>query len=386
MREFMSAKSAATPRSVIREFVGKSFKYDNVLSFGFGQPDFQTPKHITDAMKASIDRGESFYAPNTGIIELRQAISESYKKRGLDYNVNEMVVCVGAISALLLAMEAALDIGDEVIISDPCYAAYEGLIMMLGCKPVKVRVYEEDGFIYNADAVRAAITDKTKVILLNSPSNPTGGVANYEQVKALAEICVEKDIFCISDEMYRELLWVDEPYTSIASFPGMKERCILIDGFSKTYAMTGARLGYAAGPQHMIEKMIMLLENVFSSVFTAVQWGGVAALTSSQDCVEEMKALYRHRKALLVEGLNSIEGVSCKDPAGAFYLFANIKSTGMDSRTFAEKLLDQEKMLVIPGVGFGEGGEGFVRLCYATNDENIKDGVERLARFMKTIK
>lgn len=386
MREFMSAKSAATPRSVIREFVGKSFKYDNVLSFGFGQPDFQTPKHITDAMKASIDRGESFYAPNTGIIELRQAISESYKKRGLDYNVNEMVVCVGAISALLLAMEAALDIGDEVIISDPCYAAYEGLIMMLGCKPVKVRVYEEDGFIYNADAVRAAITDKTKVILLNSPSNPTGGVANYEQVKALAEICVEKDIFCISDEMYRELLWVDEPYTSIASFPGMKERCILIDGFSKTYAMTGARLGYAAGPQHMIEKMIMLLENVFSSVFTAVQWGGVAALTSSQDCVEEMKALYRHRKALLVEGLNSIDGVSCKDPAGAFYLFANIKSTGMDSRTFAEKLLDQEKMLVIPGVGFGEGGEGFVRLCYATNDENIKDGVERLARFMKTIK
>lgn len=386
MREFMSRKSAETPRSVIREFVGKSFKYDNVLSFGFGQPDFQTPKHITDAMKASIDRGESFYAPNTGIIELRQAISDSYKKRGLDYNVNEMVVCVGAISALLLAMEAALDIGDEVIISDPCYAAYEGLIMMLGCKPVKVKVYEEDGFIYNADAVRAAITDKTKVILLNSPSNPTGGVANYEQVKALAEICVEKDIFCISDEMYRELLWVDEPYTSIASFPGMKERCILIDGFSKTYAMTGARLGYAAGPQHMIEKMIMLLENVFSSVFTAVQWGGVAALTSSQDCVEEMKALYRHRKALLVEGLNSIEGVSCKDPAGAFYLFANIKSTGMDSRTFAEKLLDQEKMLVIPGVGFGEGGEGFVRLCYATNDENIKDGVERLARFMKTIK
>lgn len=386
MREFMSAKSAATPRSVIREFVGKSFKYDNVLSFGFGQPDFQTPKHITDAMKASIDRGESFYAPNTGIIELRQAISDSYKKRGLDYNVNEMVVCVGAISALLLAMEAALDIGDEVIISDPCYAAYEGLIMMLGCKPVKVKVYEEDGFIFNADAVRAAITDKTKVLLLNSPSNPTGGVANYEQVKALAEICVEKDIFCISDEMYRELLWVDEPYTSIASFPGMKERCILIDGFSKTYAMTGARLGYAAGPQHMIEKMIMLLENVFSSVFTAVQWGGVAALTSSQDCVEEMKALYRHRKALLVEGLNSIDGVSCKDPAGAFYLFANIKSTGMDSRTFAEKLLDQEKMLVIPGVGFGEGGEGFVRLCYATNDENIKDGVERLARFMKTIK
>lgn len=386
MREFMSVKSANTPRSAIREFVGMSFKYDNVLSFGFGQPDFVTPKHITDAAIESINRGESFYAPNTGIIELREAISDSYKARGLDYNVNEMVVCVGAISALLLAMEAALDIGDEVIISDPCYAAYEGLIKMLGCVPVRVPVYEEDGFIYNVDAVRAAITPKTKVLLLNSPSNPTGGVATYEQTKALAELCVEKDIFCISDEIYRELLWVDEPYTSIASFPGMKERTILIDGFSKTYAMTGIRLGYAAGPQHMIEKMIMLLENVFSSVFTAAQWAGVAALRGSQDCVKEMQALYRHRKALLVEGINSVDGVSCKDPKGAFYIFANIKSTGLSSREFCTRLLDEEQMLIIPGDGFGPGGEGFVRFSYATNDDNIKLGVEKLNRFVKKLR
>ena len=385
MRNFMSEKSANTPRSVIREFVGMSYKYDNVLSFGFGQPDFVTPKHITDAMKESLDRGESFYAPNTGILPLREAISKSYAERGLNYGLDEMVVTIGGTSALLLALEASLDIGDEVIISDPCYAAYDGMIIMLGCKPVRVKIFEEDGFMFNPEAVRAAITPKTKLMLINFPSNPTGGVADYENMKALAEICVENDIFCITDEMYRELNWTGKPFVSIASFPGMKERTIIVDGFSKTYAMTGARLGYAAGPKDMIAKMIMLLENVFSSVFTAVQWGGVAALTSSQQCVEDMKALYRHRKALLVEGINKIPGITCKDPAGAFYLMANIKQTGLDSRTFAAKLLDQEHMLVIPGVGFGEGGEGFVRFCYATNDENIADGMDRLERFMKTI-
>ncbi|HHX92012.1 MAG TPA: aminotransferase class I/II-fold pyridoxal phosphate-dependent enzyme, partial [Clostridiales bacterium] len=200
--------------------------------------------------------------------------------------------------------------------------------------------------------------------------------------KALAELCIEKDIYVITDEIYRELLWTGEPYASIAQFPGMRERTLIIDGFSKTYAMTGLRLGYAAGPREVIVKMTQLLENVLSSVFTAVQWAGVAALTESQQCVDDMIALYHHRRKLLLDGINSIDGISCKDPAGAFYLFANIQSTGMDSRTFATKLLEQEKMLVIPGVGFGPGGEGFVRLCYATNDENIQDGVQRLARFV----
>ncbi len=386
MRSFISEKSKATPRSIIREFVGMSYKYDKVLSFGFGQPDFVTPSHILEAAKASIDRGETFYAPNTGIAPLREAISESYRKRGLDYKVHEILVGAGAISVLNLAMTATLDIGDEVIISDPCYACYEGLCIQMGCKPVRVRVYEEEGFMFNVEAVRAAITDKTKMILLNSPSNPTGGVASAENLEALAKLCVEKDIFCISDEIYRELLWCDEPYTSIASFPGMKERTILIDGFSKTYAMTGLRLGYAAGPQDVIEKMTMLLENVLSSVFTASQWAGVAALTGSQDCVKEMLALYRHRRKLMLDGINSIDGISCKDPKGAFYLFANIQSTGLDSRTFATKLLEAEKMLVIPGCGFGDGGEGFVRFCYATNDEQIKDGVARLDRFMKSLR
>ncbi len=382
---FISEKSKGTPKSIIREFVGMSYKFDNVLSFGFGQPDFVTPKHILDAAVASLQRGETFYAPNTGILPLREAISECYRERGLSYSPDELLIGSGAISVLLLAVTATLDIGDEMIISDPCYACYDGLAIQVGAKPVRVRVEEENGFMFDPEAVRKAITDKTKVLLLNSPSNPTGGVANRENLEALAKLCVEKDIYVITDEIYRELLWTDEPYVSIAEFPGMKERTIIIDGFSKTYAMTGLRLGYAAGPREVIVQMTQLLENVLSSVVTAVQWGGVAALTQSQDCVQEMLTLYKHRKKLLLDGINSIDGISCKDPKGAFYLFANIQPTGVDSRTFAEKLLTQEKMLVIPGVGFGPGGEGFVRFCYATNDENINIGVEKLRRFMKTL-
>lgn len=382
---FLSEKSKGTPRSIIREFVGLSYQYDKVLSFGFGQPDFTTPKHILDAAQASIQRGETFYAPNTGILPLREAISDSYRKRGLSYKPDEILIGSGAISVLLLAATAVLDIGDEMIISDPCYACYDSLAIQLGAVPVRVRVTEENGFMFDPEAVRAAITDKTKVLLLNSPSNPTGGVATRENLEALAKLCVEKDIYVITDEIYRELMWTEEPYTSITEFPGMRERTMIIDGFSKTYAMTGLRLGYAAGPKDVIVKMTQLLENVLSSVFTAVQWAGVAALTGSQDCVKEMMDLYRYRRRLLLDGINSIEGISCKDPKGAFYLFANIQSTGLDSRTFATKLLEQEKMLVIPGVGFGPGGEGFVRFCYATNDENIHDGVERLNRFMKTL-
>ena len=379
---FLSEKSQKTPSSVIREFVGMSYKYDNVLSFGFGQPDFVTPKHILEAAKASIDRGETFYAPNTGILPLREAISNEYTKRGLSYSPDDILVGAGAISVLLLGATAVLDIGDEMIISDPCYASYDSLAIQLGAVPVRVQVREENEFMLDPEEVRAAITDKTKVLLLNSPSNPTGGVASYDNLKALAELCIEKDIYVITDEIYRDLLWTGETYASIAQFPGMRERTLIIDGFSKTYAMTGLRLGYAAGPREVIVKMTQLLENVLSSVFTAVQWAGVAALTESQQCVDDMIALYHHRRKLLLDGINSIDGISCKDPAGAFYLFANIQSTGMDSRAFATKLLEQEKMLVIPGVGFGPGGEGFVRLCYATNDENIQDGVQRLARFV----
>ncbi len=386
MRDIISEKSKNTPRSIIRQFVGMSYAYDNVISFGFGQPDFVTPLHISEAVKASIDRGETFYAPNTGIKPLREALSSKYHDRGLDYGIDEIVVGIGGTSLLHLTIEAMCDIGDEVIISNPCYPAYYGMIMMAGAVPVPVEVKEEDGFMFDPEAIKAAITPKTKAILINYPSNPTGGVATPENLEAIANICKEYDIFCITDEMYRELFYTGEPYVSIASFPDMKERTVIVDGFSKTYAMTGYRVGYAAGPKEFIAKMVMLLENVFSSVPEPMQWGAYAALTESQQCVQDMLALYRRRRDLLVEGINSIDGISCKPPKGAFYIFANIKEVSNDSFSFCEGLLRQEQMLIVPGVGFGTCGEGFVRFSYATNEENIKKGVEKLAKYMKQFK
>ena len=239
--------------------------------------------------------------------------------------------------------------------------------------------------MYDIDDLRAAITPKTKMLLLNSPSNPTGGVASAENLKAIAELVKEKDLYVLTDEIYRELLWDDEPYTSIASFPGMKERTVVVDGFSKKYAMTGFRLAWGAAPEEVIVTMTKLLENVLSSVNEGVQWGGVAALTGSQEPVEEMKKQYRRRREIIVEGLNSIKNVSCMSPKGAFYAFANISRTGLKSRDFAIRLLQEKHVVVVPGTGFGEGGEGFVRLSYATSEENIVEGLKRIKEFVESL-
>ncbi|BAK97306.1 putative aminotransferase [Oscillibacter valericigenes Sjm18-20] len=235
--------------------------------------------------------------------------------------------------------------------------------------------------MYDIDDLRAAITPRTKLILINSPSNPTGGVASAENLRQIADLAKEKNLYILTDEIYHELLWDDEPYTSIASFPGMKERTIVVDGFSKTYAMTGFRLGYAAAPEEIIVTMTKLLENVLSSVNEGVQWGGVAALEGCHQCVEEMKTQYRRRRKLVVSGLNTIPGVSCMSPKGAFYAFANIQGTGLTSRDFAIRLLQEKQVVVVPGTGFGEGGEGFVRLSYATGEDNIREGVRRIGEF-----
>lgn len=379
---FVSDKSKGTPRSVIREMFAMQTGMDNVVSFALGEPDFTAPKHAIDAVVASFQRGETHYTPNGGIPALREAVAKSYRARGLDYQANEILIGAGAISILCLACTAILDIGDEVLLPDPGWANYKGLMMQVGAVPVPVRVYEKNGFMYDLDDLRAAITPKTKLILINSPSNPTGGVASAENLREIAELAKEKNLYILTDEIYRELLWTEEPYTSIASFPGMKERTVVVDGFSKTYAMTGFRLGYAAGPEEVIAAMTKLLENVLSSVNEGIQWGGVAVLEGGPECVDEMKAHYRRRRELVVAGLNAIPGVSCMAPKGAFYAFANIKGTGLSSRDFAIRLLQEKHVVVVPGTGFGEGGEGFFRLSYATSEENIREGVKRIGEFV----
>lgn len=382
---FVSEKSKKTPRSVIREMFAMQTGLEDVVSFALGEPDFTSPKHIIDATVASFQRGETHYTPNAGIPALREAVAQSYQERGLDYKPEEILIGSGAISVLCLACTAILDIGDEVLLPDPGWANYSGLIMQVGAVPVPVRVKEENGFMYDVEDLRAAITPKTKMILINSPSNPTGGVASAENLRQIADLVKEKDLYVLTDEIYHELLWSDEPYTSIASFPGMKERTLVVDGFSKKYAMTGFRLGYGAGPEEVIATMTKLLENVLSSVNEGIQWGGVAALTGDQSPVEEMKEQYRRRRQIIVEGLNAIDRISCLAPMGAFYAFPNISQTGLSSRDFAIRLLKEKHTVVVPGTGFGEGGEGFVRISYATSEENIREGLKRIAEFVASL-
>ncbi len=382
---FVSEKSKKTPRSVIREMFAMQTGLTDVVSFALGEPDFTSPKHIIDATVASFQRGETHYTPNAGIPALREAVARSYQERGLNYKLEEILIGSGAISVLCLACTAILDIGDEVLLPDPGWANYSGLIMQVGAVPVPVRVKEANGFMYDLEDLRAAITPKTKMILINSPSNPTGGVASAENLRQIADLVKEKDLYVLTDEIYHELLWSDEPYTSIASFPGMKERTLIVDGFSKKYAMTGFRLGYGAGPEEVIATMTKLLENVLSSVNEGIQWGGVAALTGDQSPVEEMKEQYRRRRQIIVEGLNAIDRISCLAPMGAFYAFPNISKTGLSSRDFAIRLLKEKHTVVVPGTGFGEGGEGFVRISYATSEENIREGLKRIAEFVASL-
>lgn len=382
---FVSEKSKKTPRSVIREMFAMQTGLTDVVSFALGEPDFTSPKHIIDATVASFQRGETHYTPNAGIPALREAVAQSYQERGLHYKPEEILIGSGAISVLCLACTAILDIGDEVLLPDPGWANYSGLITQVGAVPVPVRVKEENGFMYDVEDLRAAITPKTKMILINSPSNPTGGVASAENLRQIADLVKEKDLYVLTDEIYHELLWSDEPYTSIASFPGMKERTLIVDGFSKKYAMTGFRLGYGAGPEEVIATMTKLLENVLSSVNEGIQWGGVAALTGDQSPVEEMKEQYRRRRQIIVEGLNAIDRISCLAPMGAFYAFPNISQTGLSSRDFAIRLLQEKHTVVVPGTGFGEGGEGFVRISYATSEENIREGLKRIAEFVASL-
>lgn len=382
---FISEKSKQTPRSVIREMFAMQTGLENVVSFALGEPDFTAPQHVIDATVASFQRGETHYTPNAGIPALREAVAKSYQARGLDYKPGEILIGAGAISLLNLACTAILDIGDEVLLPDPGWANYKGLMMQVGAVPIPVKVTEENGFMYDIDDLRATITPKTKVILINSPSNPTGGVASAENLRQIADLAKEKNLYILTDEIYRELLWDDEPYTSIASFPGMKERTVIVDGFSKTYAMTGLRVAYSAAPEEVISVMTKLLENVLSSVNEGVQWGGVAALTGEQSCVERMKKQYRRRRELVVNGLNAIDKISCLPPKGAFYVFANISKTGLSSRDFAIRLLQKKHTVVVPGTGFGDGGEGFIRLSYATSEENIREGLQRIKEFTDSL-
>lgn len=386
MKEISNVAIIVQP-SPIRKMFNLADGMEDVVSFTVGEPDFNTPAHVVDAAVEALRTGKHHYTPNAGILPLREAISEYYvRSRGLHYSPEtEIIATAGGMEALLLTMLTLLNPGDAFLLSDPCWTNYSRQIEICSARPVFVPVDAAHDFTFAPEALEKAITPETKGFLVNSPANPTGGIAGRKALEQLAEIAVRHDLYVISDEVYSELLYEGNTFTSIAALPGMKERTIIVNSFSKTYAMTGWRVGYALGPQHIISQMVKLQENVAACVNTAAQYGALAALTGSQAPVAEMLETYSQRRAYILDAFSKINGLTCFAPQGAFYAFVDISAAGMDAETFARDLLQKVRVIVVPGEAFGESGKRYVRLSFATSMENIREGTRRIAQYMKTL-
>ncbi|MDO4543495.1 MAG: pyridoxal phosphate-dependent aminotransferase [Clostridia bacterium] len=384
MKELSLTAQKVTP-SPIREMFNRALAMEDVISFTVGEPDFLTPTHIVEAASEALFRGEHHYTPNAGIFELRNAISKVTKSsHGLYYDpASQVIVTAGGMEALLLAMLTILNPGDELILSDPCWTNYSRQAIICGAVPHFVPVSAESGFQFDAASLEAAITPKTKALLINSPSNPTGGIASAAVLSAIAEVAKRHDLYVISDEVYSSLLYDDNRALSIATLPNMAERTIVINSFSKTYAMTGWRVGYALGNADIIGNMVKLQENVAACVNSAAQYGALAALEGSQQPLHEMQKAYASRRALIVDGFSKIENLTCFAPQGAFYAFVDISKTGMTAREFALDLLEKARVIVVPGDAFGESGSRYIRLSFATSEETIKEGLARISHYMQ---
>ena len=355
-----------------------------VVHLEIGQPDFPTPAHIRAAAARALDEGHTGYGPSQGLPELRDAIAEKAGElRGLSFSPEEIVVAPGAKALLFYAINALAGPGDEVIYPDPGFPAYQSVIAHSGATPVPLPLREETGFRFDADEFRGLVSDRTRLVILNSPQNPTGGVLEREDLRAVAAAAVENDFRILSDEIYLHFCY-DSPFETIASVEEAGERVIIIDGFSKTYSMTGWRLGYALLPPSLVKTFDLYNVNIASCACTFSQHAAVEALRGPQDSVTSMVAEFRERRDYLVEGLNSIRGISCDTPGGAFYAFANITKTGISSAELASRLLAEAGVAVLSGASFGPCGEGYIRLSYATSMEKLRSGIERMTNLLGT--
>lgn len=386
MKELSNAARIVQP-SPIRKMFNLAGGMDDVVSFTVGEPDFSTPQHIVNSAIGALERGEHHYTPNAGILPLRQAIAETTERsHGLRYDPeHEIIVTAGGMEALMLTMMTLLDPGDEWLLTDPCWTNYSRQIQLCSAVPRFVPTRAEDSFFFDPDALEAAITPRTKGFLINSPTNPTGGVAARKRLEALASIAQRHDLWVISDEVYRELVYDGEAADSIAALPGMQERTIVVNSFSKTYAMTGWRVGYALGPQNVIGNMVKLQENVAACVNSSAQYGALTALLGPQDRKKEMLQAYAARRTLLLEEFSKIPGLTVSAPQGTFYLFVDVRAAGMDAERFAMDLLEKERVIVVPGDAFGESGRHYVRLSFAVSPETIREGARRIARYMQSL-
>jgi aminotransferase len=383
MRSFISNRVQQIPPSGIRRFFDIAATMDNVISLGIGEPDFVTPRAILDAGLASLEAGHTHYTSNSGTIELRQAISRQIKRLyGVDYDpALEILVTVGVSEAMYLALTAIINPGDEVIVPQPCFVSYMAEVFLAGGTPVPIATRVENNFQVTAEEIEAAITRRTKALLIGYPSNPTGAVLERETMEGIAKVARKHDILIVSDEIYDRLVYGIE-HTCVPSIQGLWERTILLGGFSKAYAMTGWRLGYAAAPPEILGAMSKVHQYTIMSAPTTAQEAGLTAIEKGEEAVEEMRQRYDRRRRLIVDGLNSI-GLKCFEPRGAFYAFPSVRGTGMDDAEFAERLLDEERVAVIPGRAFGIGGAGYVRCSYATSYDKIEQALERIARFVQ---
>ncbi|HEX6123217.1 MAG TPA: aminotransferase class I/II-fold pyridoxal phosphate-dependent enzyme [Ktedonobacterales bacterium] len=382
-RELLAQRVRAIKPSGIRKFFDIAATMSDVISLGVGEPDFVTPEHIRKAGIAAIRRGDTHYTSNWGTLELREAIAENIERRyGVRYDPrSEVMVTVGVSEGVDASMRALLDPGDEVIIPDPGYVAYEADVALAGGTVVPVRTHVEDQFEVKAAAIEEAITPRAKLILLGNPNNPTGAVIARPELERIAHLAARHELVVLSDEVYSRLVYGEE-HTCIAALPGMRERTILADGFSKAYAMTGWRVGYLCAPAHLLEAILKVHQYAIMCAPTMSQAAALRALRHGEPDVLRMVASYDERRTLIVEGFNAI-GLPCYEPRGAFYAFPSIAGTGLTSEEFADQLLHEEHVAVVPGSAFGAGGEGFVRCTYCTAREQIEEAITRMGRFVQ---
>ena len=372
--------------SGIRKFFDIANTMEDVISLGVGEPDFPTPWEIRKAGILSLESGKTRYTSNRGLEVLREEIGRYVERK---YNVtydpkSEILVTVGGSEAIDACIRAIASPGDEIIIPQPSYVCYEPITALCGCKPVIIETRAENSFKITAEELKAAITPRTKALILPYPCNPTGAIMEREDLEAIAAVLRDTNILVISDEIYAELTFGNAPHVSIASIDGMQERTVLINGFSKTFSMTGWRLGYACGPKPVMEQLTKIHQYAIMCAPTTSQYAAVEALRKGDEAVAAMREEYDMRRRLIVNGFNKL-GLSCREPKGAFYAFPCIRSTGMTSEEFCEKLLYSEKVAIVPGTAFGESGEGFVRASYCYSTEHIMEALKRIERFLKTL-
>ncbi|MDA1476223.1 aminotransferase [Bacillus changyiensis] len=381
---YVSKAAQQIKPSGIRKFFDLASTMEGVISLGVGEPDFVTAWNVREASILSLEQGYTSYTANAGLLSLRKEISHYLKKRfHLDYSPDEeLIVTVGASQALDIAVRAILNPGEEVLIPEPCFVAYEALVALAGGKPVHIHTNAEHGFKASPKDFEQALTKRTKAILLSTPSNPTGSVYSKTELEEIAAFAEQHDLLVIADEIYAELTY-DEPYASFASINGMKQRTILISGFSKGFAMTGWRLGYVAAPTFLRDPMLKIHQYSMMCAPSMAQFGAEEALKNGLDDVDKMKKSYRRRRNLFIDALNDM-GLDCHRPGGAFYAFPSIKKTGMSSEAFAESLLLNEKIAVVPGSVFGPSGEGYIRCSYASSIEQLQEALVKMKRFIES--